>query len=343
MTLARRRRAARLLERGPRETARALRREARWRARTRTLERGLTRAARGEGPILVGPFVGELGFELLYWIPLLRRALRGVDPGRVTAFTRGGAAVWYGGVAGHRLEIFELMEPREFVERLREQRERRGDAKLLEVGALERELLRRAPVDGAAVIHPLLMYGRLRWAWFGSAPLASLDRHLEHRPLEPPPLPAGVELPDRFVALKAYFSRVFPDEGRNRDFLAQLVEQLGDVVLLTTGRELDDHDEWNESDGRLHRIDPFLTPESNLAVQTAVVARAKALVATYGGFSYLGPLLGVPTVAFLANDDHNIVHLEAARRYLGGRYEVAAADVEAVGRLLACEAETARA
>lgn len=318
--LSRGERLARLLRVPPSEIARRVAREARWRTAVRREELRLARAASGGRRIVVGPFVGEIGFELLYWIPMLRRLLHGVDPGRVTAFTRGGAAVWYRDFASSGVEVFDYMQPEEFVPRLAAQRGRARDAKLLDVGGLERELLARArdEIGDAAVIHPLLMYGRLRWAWFGAAAPATVQRHLEPRRLEPPPLPPGLELPQDFVAVKAYFSRVFPDEPANRAFLSDLVGRLGEVVLLTTGRELDDHEEWDSE--RVHRIDSFLEARDNLAVQTAAIARARALVATYGGFSYLGPLLGVPTTAFHSHADYNPAHLDVVRMTIDAPY-----------------------
>jgi len=39
-------------------------------------------------------------------------------------------------------------------------------------------------------------------------------------------------------------------------------------------------------------------PQANLAVQTAVIGGARRFVGTYGGFSYLAPLLGVDALAF---------------------------------------------
>jgi hypothetical protein len=48
-------------------------------------------------------------------------------------------------------------------------------------------------------------------------------------------------------------------------------------------------------------------------VQTALVARARSLVSTYGGFSYLGPLLGVPTVAVQTQPAFSPVHLDVLR------------------------------
>ena len=64
----------------------------------RVLDR-LARLAKGSGPVLVGPWAGEVGFELVYWIPFVRWALghAGIDPARVTVLSRGGTASWYAG------------------------------------------------------------------------------------------------------------------------------------------------------------------------------------------------------------------------------------------------------
>ena len=74
-----RRRLARLVKTGsPRVVARAARRELVWRRH----EASVARAAREGRRLLVGPFLGEVGFELLYWIPVVRRLLaeHGVPP-----------------------------------------------------------------------------------------------------------------------------------------------------------------------------------------------------------------------------------------------------------------------
>jgi hypothetical protein len=64
-------------------------------------------------------------------------------------------------------------------------------------------------------------------------------------------------------------------------------------------------------------------PEDNLAVQTALVARARRLVATYGGFSYLGPMLGVPTRALYTQQAFQRVHLDVLRAaYPDADYEL---------------------
>ena len=66
------------------------------------------------------------------------------------------------------------------------------------------------------------------------------------------------------------------------------------MVLLSTGLLVDDHEEWATAHPRVHPIEHLLRPEDNLALQTRVIAASQGLVATYGGFSYLAPFLGVP-------------------------------------------------
>jgi hypothetical protein len=80
-------------------------------------------------------------------------------------------------------------------------------------------------------------------------------------------------------------------------------------VLLTSGIDIDDHDDYLEANG-VQTLADRMTPLDNLEVQTDVVAGARALVTTYGGFSYLGPLLGTPTVSFHSTDNFKPTHLQ---------------------------------
>jgi hypothetical protein len=55
--------------------ASALDREFDVRSRARLTERSLRRAARTGEQLLLGPYVSEIGHELEYWIPFVRREL----------------------------------------------------------------------------------------------------------------------------------------------------------------------------------------------------------------------------------------------------------------------------
>ncbi len=324
------RRAVRLVRIG---SARVAARGARRELVSRRHEAAVARAARRGRPILVGPFLGEVGFELLYWIPLLRRLLaeHAVGPDRVTVLARGGAGAWYRDVAAHAVEILDLVDPERYLEELVTSRHRGGNTKQWFPDPFDARLTALAleRIGAAAVVHPLLMYSRLRFLWEGLLPPEQAPALADYRPLPPPgESPAG--LPADYVAVKLYFSEPFPDDARSRGLAAVVLEALAeatDVVVLTSGRQLDEHREWAPAGARVHDASRWVTPRDNLAVQTAIVARARALVSTYGGFSYLGPMLGVPTLAIHTRETFSPVHLGVLRAgFPEADYEVIGAD-----------------
>jgi len=154
-------------------------------------ERTLAEAAAGGRQLLLGPFVGEIGYEVEYWIPFLRRALHrhGIPPEQATVMTRGGAALWYRDFAANELDVLSLLTPEEYLPRLEERRATAGDLKQLRWEQLDRDLvaLARDRLGDLAVIHPGWMFTRLRGLWFKGD---SVDAHwpsLEYRPFEVEP------------------------------------------------------------------------------------------------------------------------------------------------------------
>jgi len=319
-----RRRLARLVRTGsPGVVARAARRELVWRRH----EASVARAIREGRKLLVGPFLGEVGFELLYWLPVLRRVLAGVDPERVTVLARGGAGSWYSDIAEGSIDVLDLVPAEGYLEELVARRRREGNTKQFFPDRLDRRLVAQAleRVGDAALVHPLLMYSRMRFVLEGLQPPEAAPRIGDYRPLEvdadmPP------EAPSDYVAVKLYFSDPFPDDARTRALAAAELERLAaetDVVVLTSGRQLDEHREWVPAGARIHDSSSWVTPQDNLAVQTALVAKAQRLVATYGGFSYLGPMLGVPTRALYTQEVFQRVHLDVLRAaYPDADYEL---------------------
>jgi hypothetical protein len=302
--------------RSPGTALRAARRELVWRRR----EAAVARAARSGRRLLVGPFLGEVGYELLYWIPTVRRLLseQRVRPELATVLARGGAASWYGDVAGHSVEILDLIPPEDYLPALVERRRRGRGQKQYFPDALDSRLVRlaRERIGDAEVVHPLLMYSRLRFVLEGLRPPEDAPRLADYRQLDWQPAPLPPDCPDDFVAVKLYFSEPFPDRPESRRLaeriLAGLPEET-DVVVLTSGVQLDEHREWIPTGRRIHDASRWVTPQDNLRVQTGLVARARAFMCTYGGFSYLGPMLGVPTLALQVEKPYSAVHLAVLR------------------------------
>ncbi len=283
----------------------------------------LRQIARGDAPILVGPWTGEVGFELLYWAPFVRRVIErfDIDPGRVTVLSRGGTASWYGMEGVRYLDILDLCTPEEFRLRTRKERKQRT------VRVFDRMLIRRARQHlavRASLFHPAMMYALFEPYWVVKAPQGWVDEFTTFEGVVPPVVP-GLQLPQTYVAARFYFSKCFPETPENRAHVRLLIERLAaqtDVVLLGSGVQLDEHREAvSQRPDRVHTVDDVLRPETNLAVQTAVIGGAQAFVGTYGGFSYLAPLCGVNAVAVYSRRNYYRHHLDLAQhvfRSIGG-------------------------
>jgi hypothetical protein len=267
--------------------------------------------AGSDEPLIAGPWLGEVGFELLYWIPFLTWAqskwpeLRE----RLVVVSRGGAQPWYRHITARYIDAFDHFSPEEVSQY------RRGTEKQFQVSELDEKIIERARASigcpEARVLPPSIMFRAFRaLARQGAVSyFRALSTFEPMDQLEPDEL-AGI-LPDEYVAVKFYFNYSFPDTSQDRDFaqstLARLTERTN-VVLLNTGIRLDDHSDCEaiRSD-RLIRIDHLMTPSNNLRLQTIAISRARAFIGTYGGLSYLAPYFGVPSVSFYA-DAAKFVH-----------------------------------
>jgi len=291
-------------------------------ARDVAVRRVLRAAAHGSGPVIVGPWLSEVGYEVLYWVPFLRWFTRqyDVDPERVIALSRGGVSAWYRDIASRYVEQFDLFTPREFAER-NEARRGEADQKQLGISNFDHEILARARarigIDAANLCHPSVMFQLLRQFWLGNDALQSVLEYTEYEPIAeaaPVDLP---KLPDRFVAIKFYTGRALMDTPANREQVRRLVERIGrrhPIVTLNTNLSLDEHADYVFRDiPGLVTLDGWLTPQNNLAVQTEVIRRAARFVGTCGSLAWLAPMLGTDTLAVYADDHFLTPHLYAAR------------------------------
>ena len=287
--------------------------------RDQYLRERMTRIVRSSLPVIVGPWTGEVGFELLYWIPFLQ-ALReqyGVDPDRLIVVSRGGVAGWYARVTRHYFEAFSVVTPdmfREATEAVKKQRSPRAFEK-----HLVRAAMRARGIRQAHILHPSLMYELLWSYWTYHTTVRHVETFTSFKPLTPPLaslLPPG--LPRDYVAARFYFSDCFPDTAANRAFVQRVLASLSSrahVVLLNTPFAVDDHrDVGGVADDRIHTIAGHMEPATNLAIQTAVIANARAFVGTYGGYAYLAPFCGIHSTSFYSRTTFKRHHLDLAQR-----------------------------
>lgn len=273
----------------------------------------LSRIAAGTRPILVGPWAGEVGFELIYWIPFVRWFVEhfAVDPARLVVVSRGGPVSWYGELATRYLDVLDLAG-------LHGTTPDGATLKQRRISPRDRRLLRVVSQRIGAVpsvLHPAYLYGMVATYLDGQTGVRPLLQTLRYRAIAPPPRTLVPGLPAEYVAAKFYFSAAFPDTAANRRFVEDILSRVPGglpVVLLNQGAAVDDHGQY--ADARhlsLASLGAAMTPANNLEVQTAVVGHARAFVGTYGGFSYLAPMCGVEATVF-----HSVAEYYLHHRYL---------------------------
>ena len=297
------------------------------------VEHDIARVVSGSDPIIVGPWLSEVGYEVLYWLPFVRwiQSRHDIPADRLVIVTRGGAASWYSDITTNAVELFDLMSPDEYAAgNAQRSAEDRGTLKQFVISSMDQRIVaearRRVGASRAQVLHPSLLYQLFHQFWLGHRPASFLDRRTRYRRIAAPNV-AVPPLPGDFVAVKFYTAASLPPTDPVRRALRSIVVGLAErtpVVMLDTGLALDDHEDYSFAASRIHSVRDALTPRDNLAVQTAIISRASSFVGTCGALAWLAPMLGVDTTAVLADARFLHGHLQVARRVYqlmdGGRF-----------------------
>ena len=303
--------------------------------RRRRLDSAIRSLKSGRSRVVVGPWFGEVGFEILYWIPFLNFLIQkyDLDPSLVTVISRGNTAQWYSvlGDVTYR-ELFDVLSVEEF-RRINSDRARStGRIKQMKHDEVEMEILSRLvgfmPRE-ADIIHPGVMYELFLDYWHQRRSVAQVEKffRFEKILLAPDHLPAPLEWGD-YVAVKFYFSDAFPANTNNNQFISRVILRLAEkqtVFLLDSNLEVDDHSDAMVN--ALNHPNVFslrgnISLRDNLGIQTEIISKARAFVGNYGGFSYLAPFLGVPSYSCFSKQTfhttHNDIMLRALLRLQSG-------------------------
>jgi hypothetical protein len=308
------------------------------------VERDITRVVSGPDPIIVGPWLSEVGYEVLYWVPFVRwvQSQYDIPRDRLVVVTRGGAAAWYSDITTNAVELFDLMSPEEYAAgNAQRSVEDRGTLKQFGISPMDQrivaEVQQRIGASKTRVLHPSFLYRLFHQFWLGHRPPSFLEKRTRYRLVSCPNV-AVPQLPAAFVAVKFYTAASLPPTEAVRRSLQSIVLGLAErmpVVMLDTGLTLDDHEDYSfAAASRIHSVRESLRPRDNLAVQTAIISRASSFVGTCGALAWLAPMLGIETTAVFADARFLHGHLDVARRVystLGARFSPL--DVSAVDQL----------
>lgn len=284
------------------------------------------RLKRSDAPIFVGPWHGEIGFEVLYWIPFIEQFCHayGISKERLVPISRGGASAWYGTQTG--LELYAMRTPQQVRVENRLQVSRTGMFKQTNVTPFDTQVIRDAAdtmhLSRYHVLHPAWLYTRLAPYWTMNKGLTWANGQLRIEKLNAPLVAPTTPIPQDFVAVRFYHRKTFEGSDKQvRPFIAATVATIArdiPVVILDSRLSLDDHiDLTGDLSGpNIHHFEDFApaVPETNLAAMSAILARARGFVGTYGGFAQLALRLGVPSVSFYTNwGSTSPAHLELAQ------------------------------
>lgn len=285
--------------------------------------------SQNDQPIIIGPWMGDVQLELLYWIPFLHwvRAQHEFVSTQIVAVSRGGAGAWYDAVSTSYVDLLDFFTPDQLAAKSLGLRALPPE-KRRSMGEFDREILKLVQLSvgtrKGTHLHPMQMYRLLAPFWLSQLPVSLVESFTKFERLrDVGRCPPEWALPDSYAAVKFSFGEAFPDTESNRKFVRAVLHQLTestDVVLLNTGLSFETVPEpdWLETGRRLHRIDRLVTPGNNLDVQTRVIANADFFAGSHGGLSCLPPYYGVSSLAIhSAPEALSGRHLEVARRAFG--------------------------
>jgi hypothetical protein len=244
---------------------------------------------------------------VLYWIPWLQRLRHdlGLAPDQLIPIGRGGSALWYD--TPKAVELYALRSLEDVRIHNWIQQHKTGYHKQYRVTDFERGVIRDAAeaagLSSYLTVHPAWMYQTLTPFWANAQGLGWLQTKLAWGPAKAPRL-EGLQLPEKFVAVRFYFRPTFPASATTVSFCRATIEKIAKthpVVVLTSGVHADDHADYvppaMPNVTVLSDVVP-MTAQNNLAIQSAVLAKASACVGTYGGLTQFAAKLGIPTIAY---------------------------------------------
>ncbi|MFC7334996.1 hypothetical protein [Rhodocista pekingensis] len=290
------------------------------------VRRQIAALAATDGPILVGPWIGDVSHEILYWIPFLRRMADdfGLPAGRCIAVCRGGSGGWYADLFDRTLDLADVYPD----DRLGPMLSERVDV----AGYLNQYTM--ADVDGVIlqdcadhlgfmqchVLHPAIMFQVLRHYWTGTAPLDHALALLAPYPAGWPAAGGGCA-PLADLATRFDIGDSFAPSDFNANFTASIAFGVDGLTLVDLATLVPGGDQSLPLPADAPLVQPVLdgVPPAPLAVQTAALAQARAFAGSLGPYCYLALAMGKP--AFAAIDAYPVSqapHVRLAARLAGG-------------------------
>jgi hypothetical protein len=288
-----------------------------WKKARRKIHRNFTGRASHEDLVLA-PWLGEIGYEILYWIPFLNRMVESgaIHKSQLTVVSRGGVREWYKGISENYVEIYEYFTPEELNNLKSERYEKAGTQKLIgQDNSVEDKILARItretslskniyyPSEFFNAMHPL--FSRLGKA----APFRMASDMLLHKQIGSSESNLKQLVPSgKYICVNLYLRPSFSPSPTEYAILVASIDTLArklgaTVIELNSGDGLDpEHENISGNTNWINSQSIYKSnPSNNLEWQSALISSSMLYIGTYGGPSYIPLLYNVSTIALYSS------------------------------------------
>ncbi len=287
------------------------------------VEERIAKAWASTQPVVVGPYLSDVGFELLYWRPFVAwmHEHYGERTAPVIALSRGRVGDWYASRATDYVDACDLVDFDTFLTRNRQRVRATGSWKQKVVADFDRELLDAlsARFDDVEpeVLHPSLIFRVCSRIWNGTLPHDWLAEHGVYDYLQPTlTRDDTICPPEPYVVASFWFSSCFTDTRQHRHLIHLALSELSQrmpVVVVDTGG-FPGVPESLDASGDIRVVPGPQHSEGQLGLQSRIIAGSRAYVGSFGNISQLAPFFRVPSLlVFDEEGGHSAHHRRTAR------------------------------
>lgn len=274
--------------------------------------------------IFLGPWLGEVGPELQYWIPFIQNLIkRGFLKGqKIIAVSRGGTEAWYANITSNYIDLFDHLNLSEY-QKIRSEI-LTNSQKQVNIHPMERLLIdniaKNERITSYNLMHPSFMWKTVvRWLQ-EKITLDKMIYTLDFKPVTSiiPQYKNYIDrlnLPSNYFVARFYTNNVFQITYGVINELNKLIytiSRIKPVILLQTDYNLDDHKTIKiskNSNSNIIKIGSKLPARINLGLQTEIVRRSEGFIGTNGGFSILPGMLGKSVLSFTTGERGEYINL----------------------------------
>lgn len=271
--------------------------------------------------VLFGPWTSEIGFELLYWIPYLKKNFK-LENKKIIIISRGGVENWYKFSNYYKyFNLLDLVSSSEIKNHF-DIKKSIGGQKQFFFEDFDKKIIQKVKeklkINSIEVIHPKEMYNFFKPYWSGLYSYGFrtiVEKEMKFNELDKIDLKVK-----NFVACKIYSSSIL-NIDQNKEIYSQKIKIILNEILkkfniIFLNFETDDDHQVINFDGLNTNENKFfffkdlvknLDIQNNLKIQSTIVSQSEFFLGTYGGFAYLPAYYNKHSVG-LWNDNSKLIY-----------------------------------